>query len=191
MKLIILFSLLLGFQTHAAGGFKLSKEKGVTHFLAIGNPSAIRIDGKTDGPEGILLAEDNGDSLLVAGELRVSLKNADTGIALRDRHMKDKYLETAKFENASLIVSEISVAKASLNKETPTTMPFKGILDLHGVKKDIQGELTVKSASEGIVVSAKFPVKLSDHGVMIPSFAGITVADQVEVTAQSMAERTQ
>lgn len=191
MKFILFISLFVSAQSYAAPSFKMNKERGSTNFLAIGNPSAIRIDGKGEGPEGQLVAQDKGDSLLVSGELCVNLKNTDTGIALRDRHMKDKYLEVGKFENAVLSVNDLTVPKAALNKETDTKLPFKGVLNLHGVKKDVTGEFVVKSSKDGLQMTANFQLKLSDFGIVIPSFAGITVADQVEINTASTVERLQ
>ncbi|WP_295904370.1 YceI family protein [uncultured Bdellovibrio sp.] len=175
----------------AATSFKMTKESGTTNFLAIGNPSAIRIDGKGEGPEGTLVAQEKGENWIVSGDLRVNLKNTDTGIALRDRHMKEKYLEVGKFENAVLTVNDLTVPKNTMTKETDTKLPFAGTLDLHGIKKPVQGEFVVKSSKEGVKMTANFQLKLSDFGIVIPSFAGITVADQVEVNTTSTVERLQ
>ncbi|WP_374079496.1 YceI family protein [Bdellovibrio bacteriovorus] len=191
MKSVLFISLLVSTQVFAAPSFKLTKERGTTQFLAIGNPSAIRIDGKGEGPEGQLAAQEKGENFVVSGELRVNLKNTDTGIALRDRHMKDKYLEVGKFENAILSVNDLTVPKSALAKETDTKLPFTGTLDLHGVKKPVNGEFVVKSSADGVKMTANFQLKLSDYGIVIPSFAGITVADQVEVNAASTVEKLQ
>src|SRR5438309_1643612 len=92
MKFAILLLTLAGQSVFAAPSFKFSKARGSTGFLAIGNPSAIRIDGKSEGPEGELAVQEKDGNFLVSGQLKVSMKNCETGIALRDRHMKEKYL---------------------------------------------------------------------------------------------------
>lgn len=191
MKYVLFVLFFMCSPAFAAMSFKMTKESGTTNFLAIGNPSAIRIDGKGEGPDGTLAAQEKGESWIVSGELRVNLKNTDTGIALRDRHMKDKYLEVGKFENAILSVNDLTVLKSALTKETDTKLPFTGTLDLHGVKKPVNGEFVVKSSVEGLKMTASFQLKLSDYGIVIPSFAGITVADQVEVNAASTVEKLQ
>lgn len=175
----------------AAVSFKMTKDRGVTSFLAIGNPSAIRIDGKGEGPQGTFEAKEKGDALVLSGQLKVSLKSYDTGIGLRDRHMKDKYLEVGKFEDAVLTIKEVSVPRSALTKETETKLAFSGTLGLHGMQKNVQGDFTVKPGADGIKINAGFQIKLSDYGINIPSFAGITVADQVEVNATSNIERIQ
>lgn len=190
MKKILLL-LLISSQASAAV-FKMTKEQGTTNFLALGNPSAIRIDGKGQGPEGELKAEEKGDNLLLSGNLLVNLKSTDTGIALRDRHMKEKYLEVEKFENATLTVKDLVVPKSALNKDSETKLPFSGELELHGVKKPVQGDFIIKnSVQDGLKLTANFQLKLSDHGIVIPSFAGITVANQVEIHTSSTVQRLQ
>lgn len=171
------------------GAVVFSKDKGVSKFLAIGNPSAIRIEGKGEGPEGNLEVREEGKNLIVAGVLKVQMKTYATGISLRDRHMKDKYLEVEKYQVATLDVKEISLAKADLQKNPETTAAFVGTLELHGVQKPVQGEFTLKPTPGGYTVQAKFSLKLSDYSISVPTFAGVTVADHVEVSTTSAVEK--
>lgn len=187
MKFLIVCLLVLTSRSFASPSFKLSKDKGMINFLAIGNPSAIRIDGKGEGPEGVLSAEEKGDNLLISGDLKVNLNNLDTGIALRDRHMKEKYLEVSKFENAILKL-QVTVPKAALKKDTGTRLPFNGSLDLHGIQKPVSGTFVLKPENDGLKSSASFQIKLSDYSVSVPTFAGISVADVVDVTTNSKVE---
>lgn len=171
---------------------KLNKDRGQTNFLAQGNPSAIRIDGKGEGPEGEFKITEKGENLVLTGSLKVNLNTYETGIALRDRHMKEKYLEVGQFQEAVLTVQELVLPKKALNQEGDSKGPFKGTLNLHGIQKDVQGEFSLKfSFQEGLKMSAGFQMKLSDFGISVPSFAGITVADRVEVTATSSPEKIQ
>lgn len=189
--LLFLIFLLLSPDIFAAVSFKMTKERGATSFLAIGNPSAIRIDGKGEGPQGVFMTQEKGETLLLTGQLKVSLKSYETGIGLRDRHMKEKYLEVGKFEDAVLTVDNIIIPKAALAKAGETKISFTGSLDLHGTQKNVIGDFVVKPEVDGIKVNAGFTIKLSDYGIHLPSFAGITVADQVEVNATSKVERLQ
>jgi polyisoprenoid-binding protein YceI len=167
-----------------------TKEKGSSQFLAIGNPSAIRIEGKGDGPEGNLQAKEDGKSVVISGALKVDMKSYGTGISLRDRHMKEKYLEVEKFQTATLNLKDIHLAKEDLQKNPETKATFFAVLDLHGVQKPVQGEVVLKpSTNGGYTVNAKFPLKLSDFSISVPAFAGITVADQVEITTTTEVEK--
>ena len=168
-----------------------TKDKGNSQFLAIGNPSAIRIEGKGEGPEGSLQTREEGKNIVISGALKVDMKSYATGISLRDRHMKEKYLEVEKFQTATLNLKDIYLVKEDLQKNPETKATFFAVLDMHGVQKPVQGEFTVKPASVGggYSVNAKFPLKLSDFAINVPAFAGITVADQVEVTTTTDVEK--
>ncbi|MGZ3769800.1 MAG: YceI family protein [Bdellovibrio sp.] len=192
MRLLIFLIFFLTTPTiFAAVSFKMEKEGGATTFLAMGNPSAIRINGKGDGPQGTLMSQEKGELFILSGQLKVNLKSYDTGISLRDRHMKEKYLEVGKYEEAVLTIDSVAVPKAVLLKPSETKFPFAGILDLHGIKKNVTGDFTVNVGTEGTKITAVFQIKLSDYGIQVPSFAGITVADEVEVNATSNAKRIQ
>jgi polyisoprenoid-binding protein YceI len=145
-------------------------------FLAVGNPSAIRIqgEGKALTAENTAWTKDGKFS----GTFHVPLDSLETGISMRDRHMKEKYLETGKYPNADLVL------KACPLKASETTC--EGKLTLHGVTKPVS--IKLKSADAGpktMKVNADFAVKLSDYGISIPKFANITVAEDVQIQVDS------
>jgi polyisoprenoid-binding protein YceI len=152
---------------------------GISHagvkFLAIGHPSAIRIqgEGKT-----LLTEKTSWKDGKFSGTFRVPLDSLKTGISTRDRHMKEKYLETAKFPNADLELSACPL------REGETTC--LGKLSLHGVTKGVSIHLV---ESEGgpktLKISADFAIKLTDFGITIPKFANITVAEDVQIQVDS------
>lgn len=160
----------------------LLPEKSTVEFLAVGRPSALKIKGEGAKAEGQLkLLEGN-----LSGELKTDLDQFQTGIKLRDRHMKEKYLETGKegFKMAVLKVIEAKVPDNFLKDEKGVqNLPFKGSLKLHGVEKEIGGIYSAKPNKDGTAVEgeAQFKIKLTDFGVAIPSFSGITVAEDVEL----------
>lgn len=180
---------LFGPLAFAANQYKLDliQDKSPVEFLAVGRPSAIKIKGTGAKANGSLLAK--GQNL--EGELTLDLNQFETGIAMRDRHMKEKYLETGKPENAKAIL-KITEAKLPADffekNQSVKAIPFKGKLKLHNVEKDIAGTLSLASKdSEKAEGSANFQVSLPDFGIAIPSFAGVTVAETVTVDAQCVA----
>ena len=72
--------------------------------MAIGRPAAIKILGKSKGPSGELKIQKSDQDFLVNGEAIIDLDSFETGINMRDQHMKEKYLETGKGKNAKLII---------------------------------------------------------------------------------------
>lgn len=154
---------------------KFSSTEGSVNFLAVGKPSMLKIHGKAPGPKSNLQFE-NGK---LKGVAEFALDSLDTGIALRNQHMKEKYLKTKEFPLAILTLMDTDVGA-----EFPQTLtvegekPFQGKLKLHGVEKDVSGKFTGKEGK----ISASFQVKISDFGIEVPSYLGVTVTDTVDIT---------
>jgi polyisoprenoid-binding protein YceI len=120
-------------------------------------------------------------SRVLAGELTVDLTTLDTGISLRNTHMRDNYLEVGKGEGyAQAVLSDIALAEGD-----PATFEgkthFTGTLRLHGQRKPIEGEARLQRRGSAVAVEATFPVVLQDFGIAKPRYLGVGVRDQVEV----------
>jgi polyisoprenoid-binding protein YceI len=120
--------------------------------------------------------------LPVSGEISVDLATIDTGIDLRNRHLREKYLEIAKgkgFDRA--VMSEILVSDAQDDAFEGRTV-FTGMLLLHGVRREVTGTGVVRRQSPGVRVQATFPLTLTDFGVEPPEYMGVGVANKVIVS---------
>lgn len=181
---ILVSSLLLNTQLFArAVQYDLIKEKSPVEFEAKGNPSLLSIKGLKGKGAGFLKI----DGELLSGNVFVDLNDFDTEMDTRNEHMKEKYLETGKpgFHQAIL-----KIDKMVLPKDFPVKLKkidklmIESTLILHGTEKKIlcSADLT----TDGTELSGKvhFKVKLSDFGIEIPSFAGITIEDEIAVNAQ-------
>ena len=168
--LALIFALFAANAGATTYGFTKSNNK-VT-WVAIGTPGFLRINGEGGAAEGQL----NADAGKVSGALEVALDDYKTGIALRDEHMKKKYLETSKYPKAKLVFKE---------------QPYK-----EG-EGNLIGELTIKDTTKpvkvffnvsGKKVHATLKVNLKDYpSVGVPCHLGITVADEVEVRVDATA----
>ena len=155
----------------------LSKH-GRVSFLAVGSPSALKIRGELKEVSGksALAGKLTLDGTKLAGTAKCQLDGFDTGIGLRNEHMKTKYLETPKFPEAEVVLDPITLTEGAT-----APVPFTGKLTLHGTTKPFQGTLTAK----GKAFTFEFPVVLADHGVDIPSYLGIKVTKDVTVTVEA------
>jgi len=136
-------------------------------------------EAKTDSLSGEL-GVDASQPTKLSGELSVDLKTLDTGIGLRNTHMRENYLEVGRgegFERAVLgdIVLGSDVATAS----GATT--FTATLLVHGVKKPVTGTARITRAGDDVRVDATFPIRLAEFGVPDPRYLGVGVKDQVQV----------
>jgi polyisoprenoid-binding protein YceI len=182
---LVLFSMSI---SHAAD-FEIVKDKTNVEFEAKGMPSLLTIKGlKGSGIGNLKIVKD-----LFSGEIFVDLNNFDTDIDTRNEHMKEKYLETGK---ANFNISKLKFNSVLINKDFLVkakkieNQKIEGLLSLHGVDKNIDIQLVEMNAvgSDEISGIVTFKVKLTDFGIEIPSFAGITIADEVLVKSNFVAK---
>ncbi len=175
---ILLFLILT---TWAAVQVDLAKQTSEVEFFAVGKPSLLKINGTG----GKLIGNLELDKNQIKGRFKVNLDEFTTGIALRDEHMKEKYLETKKFSEAWLEIEKIELPENFLaEKKVYSGVPFQGKLSLHGVEKSVKGTADVDTKKDIPSVSTEFKVLVSDFKIDIPSYLGIKVADEVTIKAK-------
>jgi polyisoprenoid-binding protein YceI len=123
-----------------------------------------------------------------SGELTVDLRTLDTGIELRDDHLRNEYLEVGKGDGFSTAV----LSAISLGNVDPDTIqgrtPFTGTLLLHGVKRPIAGQAEIKRSNGSMRIDASFPVTLTDFGIAKPQYLGVGVKTEVQVKVSLVAK---
>lgn len=169
MNLSALFCLFCFASPLFAAEATISVKKSSVEFLAIGSPGFLKIHGTGGKAEGKLAVKDGKAS----GELTCQLSDFDTGIALRNEHMRDKYLEVKKHPKAVLKVDSLSVSEGEND--------LTGTLFIKGVGKPAKGKYTVK----GSTLKAEMNVKVSDYPIGVPSYLGVTMAEDVKVTVDA------
>lgn len=161
----------------------ISKSESQVEFLALGKPSFIRIQGITEGNspvQGQLLISEEG----LKGSASLLLDKLDTGIGLRNRHMKDNYLEIEKFPLSTFTFDFLKVSpgfqkSAQVQVED---LSFSGTLKLRDQSKKITGKATIAKNNSLLQMTFITEILLSDYGIKIPSYLGITVQDKVALT---------
>jgi polyisoprenoid-binding protein YceI len=117
-----------------------------------------------------------GDAVAIQGTFQVDFQTLETGIGLRDRHMRRAYLEVDKGQEFSMgTLSNLRIEKL----EGKTT--FKGTLRLHGQYKDVSGTAELQRRDRSIRVQARFPLRLSEFQIPTPAYLGVGVRDEVQV----------
>lgn len=156
---------------------KLKQDQGYTEFLALGNPGFLRIKGTGKAPTGDLTVIEG----KLAGTLKMDLTSLDTGMELRNKHMKEKYLQVGTHPEATITIKDQATAWSPSNG-TVDGAKVTGTLKLHGEEKPVEITYTIDEQAK---IKAQFELKISDFKMGIPSFMGITVADKVNVTVES------
>jgi polyisoprenoid-binding protein YceI len=136
-------------------------------------------EAKTQSVSG-QLAVDPAQMSRLTGEIAVDLKTLDSGIGLRNTHMRDNYLEVGKgdgFDRA--VLSEIVLQGDAATVTGATT--FTATLLVHGTRKPVSGQARISRAGTDVRVDASFMVNLPDFGIPKPRYLGVGVKDQVQV----------
>jgi polyisoprenoid-binding protein YceI len=140
-------------------------------------PAGMKIDGTTNDLD--LDDDANGNVVITVG-----LKGLTTGIDIRDRHMKEKYLEVDKYPNATLTVAKSAVKLPPSGGKAVTDVP--GTLSLHGQTKSVSVHCELKNGSP-VGVDGKIHLNMNDFGITIPVYLGVTVKPDVDVDVHFLA----
>jgi polyisoprenoid-binding protein YceI len=121
------------------------------------------------------------------GELQADLTRLDTGIALRNTHLRDKYLEVGRgAEFATAILSGVRLTNVDSSTFRGQT-PFTGTLLLHGTRRPVAGQAEIHPEGRDLRVTASFPVRIDDHGIASPRYLGVGVKNEVQVKVSLVA----
>ncbi len=125
-----------------------------------------------------LRVAENGQHVVVT----VPLASLTTGIALRDKHMREKYLEVAKYPEAQLKVPRNALVFPSANN--PTSRRLDGHLTIHGRVRPTSFHYRASRHGDVFRVAGSVRVDMTDHGIEQPSFMGVKVAKDVNVNVR-------
>jgi polyisoprenoid-binding protein YceI len=127
------------------------------------------------------------------GTIIVDVASIDTGIALRNDHMRSaNWLDAEKYPTIKFVATKVKAAGQD-------QYTVSGKLTIKGVTKDVitKVRLKYKPFSEDVKTAGfsgdvvqlytKFSIKLSDYGVVIPAPAKGKVSDKVELTVSAYA----
>jgi polyisoprenoid-binding protein YceI len=171
----------VGFALPAIAGtddaFKITTaEVAVVCPLTIGGD----FEAKTTAMSGDVIPSAGGT---VKGTLAVDLMKLETGISLRDRHLRNNYLEVQKgpdFAVAKLVNLKL--------ERLPGKGTLRGLLTLHGQQREVSGVADVQQNGAGYTVMATFPVKISEFQIPEPTYLGVGVKDEITIRVKLNAE---
>lgn len=140
-------------------------------------------EGVTDQVTGSIMADPSSLEGPVEIEIRVDLASLDTGIGLRNRHMRENHLHTDEHPYAVFRAGRVvAVDSPILSGSGVTGVELEGELDLHGVVRPMTVRADLAHGPDGVLeVSCGFEVLLSDHGIPRPKFLVMKLADEQRV----------
>ena len=140
-------------------------------------------DGVTDRIDGYVLLDGPTPAESTGGEstefyFEVELAGLDTGIGLRNRHMRDNYLEVERYPYATF---EGTVEELGPDPDGGLRLTAAGAFSVHGVSRAMRVPCQVASEGDGWRVRCAFQVLLSDHDIEIPQVMFLKLANEIEL----------
>jgi len=148
--------------------------KSRVSFTATGSPGALSFEGRTES----IALEDRGETLAFT----VPMDTVGTGIALRDRHLRETYVQTATFPDAVLAVPAAGLRLPAAG-EAPTGGRVEGSFTVHGVSQPVTVAWSAKPDKLGWKIEASFPFDVTKAGIGVPSYLGVTVEPAMRAEA--------
>ncbi len=144
-------------------------------------------DGKTRDVTGTIVADPSSPAT-ASVLITINVDSLDTGAGLRNKEMRERYLETTKFGVATF--RSVSVTgPASIAPNQPTDINVTGDLTLHGVTKRMTIPVrVVLIADSRIHATTTFKIHMPDFGITVPHNILVTVNDEVPVRLDVWAE---
>jgi polyisoprenoid-binding protein YceI len=193
MQRILSFLLvgLLSSVAHAAGDFVISP--GEPNLVVFESKTPLEtFQGRTRQVQGRLALDPEalGDSIDVVVE--VELASLDTGLEIRNRHMRDNHLHTDRFPKAVFRGGGISgLDRQRLDPGERVSFTIHGTLDLHDVEHGMQAAVTmiynVDDTGTWLDLIARFEVSLADYDIPRPSFLVMKLNDIQAVKVELVA----
>lgn len=171
-------------------------QKNVVQFVS--EATMEKIVGKTSDISGTAGFDLDNLSNAPSAEFSVDLKTIDTGISLRNQHMRENHLHTEQHPNATFKLKSLTdlsetklVADGNAVKATAI-----GEFSIHGIAKEysIPVELRLLATSESsksrlggsdgnlLYVTANWTVALADHQIPRPEFLFLKLSPEQKVS---------
>ena len=126
---------------------------------------------------------DDADGPRAPGQLRVRLDSLDTGIELRNRHLRETYLEVGRGEPfREAVLTAVELAEPVPPGVRDHESAFRGLLSLHGMERRVEGEARLLRRGGWVRVEAEFALSLAEFAIPPPRYLGVGVRDEVRIT---------
>jgi len=152
--------------------FDISPEAGDSHVVFESKAPMETFEGRTNRVSGSIDPAADAEGV-IALRVAVDMASLDTGISLRDRHMRENHLHTdehpeATFDGATVIEGDA----AALSGDGDHDVTLEGDFTLHGVTRTIQVPVRISRTSvDGeprIHLTCEFQVTLPDYEIPRP-----------------------
>ena len=161
-----------------AGEYQVDKDREGNLVKFISDAPMEDFEGVTEKIDGYIFWE--GNDLLNKNEMyfEVDLNSLDTGIGLRNRHMRENYLETDKYPFTHFTGKLVKAEQEETGKYNVTA---EGTMFIHGVEKPLTVEGTMLATENGYRIQVKFITALSDFNIKIPQLMFFKIDENMKL----------
>ena len=176
-KFIIIWAILLVFIYSAEYHVDTEADNEVKF---ISKTTLEEFEGITNQIDGYVVWE---NEILQANKfyMEVPLETLDTGIGLRNRHMRHNSLETDKYPFAKY---QGSIITADTTENDTLNLRLKGEFTIHGVTQMREIDVKAVQNSEGYVANADFNINMKNYNINVPDVMIMKVNENIMVKVQ-------
>ncbi len=192
MRFLLAFMFLAGASGPAKAEPFLVRAGKENKVVFVSRASMESFEGKTNRLEGTIDVNpaNLGDSITV--HLEVDMASLETGLPMRNKHMRENHLETAKYPKAIFEGAAVrGPAGAALEAGKTKTFDVEGTFTLHGVSRRLRIPISAAYAPQPkggrISFQTTFPVLLADYQISRPQFLFLKLAESQEVRVSGVA----
>lgn len=175
-KIYMFFILLIASHVYAAE-FQVDKsKKNMVKFIS--DAPVEDFEGVTNKIDGYFVYD--GNELANNSELyfEVDLRTLDTGIGLRNRHMRENYLHTDKYPMTTFKGKMVKADRASSGDYNVTV---EGTIFIHGVSRTLKTTGTLTPNENGYRIKSSFEVRLTDHNIEVPKLMFMKISNTMKL----------
>ena len=133
-------------------------------------------------------------------QIRATIQNFKFKNALMEEHFNENYMETEKkvdVNGAATYPNRYAEFKGKINepvdygKDAETKVTITGKMTIHGVTRDVTLDGILTKKGNEVIINSKFKIKVADYNIKVPSMYVKNIAEEVEVTINSVLEPLQ
>ena len=173
---LLLFLLLMSTLVFS-GEYHVDKdEKNMVKFVS--NAPIEDFEGITDQIDGYVYWKNSEFTQNSDIYIEVDLNALDTGIGLRNRHMRENYLETDQYP---ITYFRGKIMSSQVENDTTVSVDANGEIFIHGITKPLSVKAQLIKKNNGYRIKTNFIVKLSDFQIEIPSIMFYKIDENMDL----------
>ncbi len=185
----LLLTLLFAYATCTAGEMYTIVQGNASNIITFTSKAPLEeVVGRTNVVTGYVMLPDGVNP--GSSEIHVDLASLDTGMSLRNKHMRENHLETDRFPEAVFKLTSIEIPGAELKQGDKTAVLIQGTMLLHGVTKEISPLAWLTLSGDQLTIESKFSISLQDYNITRPEFLVMKLADDQRISVNLVAQRS-